>query len=243
MTLYIDIGNSNIKLHFEKNGVLKYYAYKTNANNLSIDSFYENLSQEIKDINFDAIFICSVVASVENIVSNSLKKYFSNSKILHLESPIKTGIELKFPNSKEVGPDLIALAAYAASRSSNTIIINAGTATTIVHVKDKKFVGVIICPGLITSLNHLTESASLLGEINPRPTEKKMGLNSFEALSIGSISGHAHMLKGFVNEIDSNALVIVSGGASPLLKTKLSSYEFVTEATIEGMKVIENENK
>lgn len=243
MTLYIDIGNTNIKLHFTQDGEAKYFTYKTKTSDLSADSFYNSLPEEIKKNSFDTIFICSVVARVENVISDCFKKYYRTSKIMHLESPIKTGIEIRVANPKEVGADIIALASFAASKSENTIIVNAGTATTIIRIKDKKLLGAIICPGLISSLNCLTQSASLLGEVNPKPIEKKIGSNTFEALSIGSIDGHAHMIRGFVNDIDKNAHIIISGGASPLLESKLKEYEFVAEATIEGMKVIENANK
>lgn len=237
MKLFIDIGNSYIKIAY-KNEILR---YPTKVN-YSLDSFLLLLPKNLKESKIQRILISSVVPSITSTIKEMAIKNWKIDPIM-IEYPIKTGIKLMADNPKEVGSDLVCTAAYAASKTNEAIVVNIGTATTISHVKDKALQGTIICPGLQTSYNALTKMASKLNEITLKISNKNIGRSTEESISIGVLNGHAEMIRALVKKINiNNATVFLSGGASVLIKELLPEYEYVNEVTIEGMKVIEKLN-
>ena len=244
MRLYFDIGNSNIKLNFNIKGKEYYVAFETN-DNYSVDSFYNLLPKEIREEKITSVMICSVVPSKLRTLEGMSKKYWQINPMV-LKFPIKTGLKLKVIDPKTVGADLVSLGAFVASKTDNGIIVNMGTATTITHIKDKALQGVVISPGLKTSINGLLNNSAKLNDLELYvPKNKSLGNTTDEALSIGTIKGHVHMIKGLVGDIDKEAKVFLSGGNSRTVKEFLFEYEYIKEATLEGLKLIEalNENK
>ncbi|MCK5946081.1 MAG: type III pantothenate kinase [Mycoplasmataceae bacterium] len=244
MRLYFDIGNSNIKLNFNIKGKEYYVAFNTKEN-YSVDSFYNALPIEIREEKISSVMICSVVPEKLRTLEGVSKKYWQISPVV-LKFPIKTGLKLKVIDPKTVGADIISLGAFVSSKVDNGIIVNMGTATTISHIKDKTLQGVIIAPGLKTSVDGLLKNSAKLNDLELYvPKNKNLGNTTDEALSIGAIKGHVHMIKGLVGDIDKDATVFLSGGNSRSIKDFLFEYEYIKEATIEGLKIIEvlNENK
>ena len=244
MRLYFDIGNTNIKLNFNIKGKEYYVAFET-SENYSVDSFYNLLPIEVKDKEISTVMICSVVPSRLNTIQGMSKKYWQINPTV-LKFPVKTGLKLKAIDPKSVGADLVSLAAFVSSKTDNGIMVNMGTATTITHIKDKTLLGVVIAPGLKTSMNALLNNTAKLNDLELYvPKNKSLGNTTDEALSIGVIKGHIHMIKGLVSDIDKNANVFLSGGNSRTIKEFLFEYEYIKEATLEGLKIIEviNENK
>ncbi len=240
MKLYFDIGNTSIKLNFKHNDEEFYVSFKT-RNYYSPDSLFSYLPQEVKEAKIETAWISSVVPTQLGIVEGMIKKYFKiKPKIIGY--PMKTGIKLLATNPKTVGADIIALAAFASNKSTNAIIINLGTATTITHVKNKVMLGAIISPGIGIITESLIKKASKLHDTNLKLIDKNVGINTDECLSIGILKGHIHMIRGFIKDIDSDADVFISGGNSKLIKERIAA-TYIKEATIEGMKVIEKINE
>ncbi|WKX02568.1 type III pantothenate kinase [Candidatus Mycoplasma mahonii] len=232
MVIYIDIGNTNIKINFNK-----YYVSYPTKQKYSVDSFYNALPKELKG-RITKVFISSVAPSVLDLINGVSKKYWG---VLpnNIAYPMKTGIKINADQPKKVGADLVCLAAFATTKGSNCIIVNMGTATTITHVVDHAFMGCVILPGFMTSLYSLFKSAAAIGETALYvPTNKKIGHSTEESISIGMIRGHVHMINGLVNDIDPNAKLILSGGNSKNIAKYLTNFKYVKEATIEGMKII-----
>ena len=242
MRLYFDIGNTNIKLNFKVNGEEFLVAYKT-TENYTVDSFYTYLPQEVKDAKIRSVSVVSVVPSKLELIKGLSKKYWQIDPMV-LSFPLKTGINIKALDPKKVGADLVSLSAFVASKTKNGIIVNMGTATTITHIKDNELKGVIILPGLKTSLNALLKNAAKLSEIDLYlPKNKNVGNTTDEAISIGLIKGHALMIKGLIKDIDKDAQIFLSGGNSRMLKDYLFEYQYIKEATLEGLKVVEALNE
>ncbi|CAM9114299.1 type III pantothenate kinase [Mycoplasma marinum] len=240
MKLYFDIGNTNIKLNFREKEEEKYFSFKTKDENITIDSFFNMLPENIIQNNVEKVFITSVVPRLTSLMTRMVKKYFQiEPKILAF--PIKTGLKINATDPKTIGADLIALSVFAASKSNNSIIINLGTSTTITHIENKDVKGFIIAPGIQGSFESLIDNAAKLPEINLNPIDKVLGNNTSECLSIGVLKGHSHMLKGFIREIDRNADIFISGGHSYLVEKYIPGI-FIEEATIKGMKVLEELN-
>ncbi len=236
MTIYIDIGNTNIKINFND----KYISFLSNGD-YTVDSFYDALPDELKTNDIKNVFLCSVVPSKETLIKGLSKKYWGVAPKL-IAYPIKTGITINTETPKEIGSDLVCLAAFASANSEKAIIVNMGTATTLTYVVKNSIEGVVIIPGFTITLNSLIKKAAKIGEISLHKPKRNYGKNTTEAISIGMLSGHEHMIRGLVNDIDPEAKVFLSGGNSKILAKQLNEYELIKEATIEGIKVIEKLN-
>ncbi|MCK5867370.1 MAG: type III pantothenate kinase [Mycoplasmataceae bacterium] len=235
MNLYIDIGNTNIKITYG-NKTIRFLS----KNEYTSDSLFSMFPDDLKNLKIVGAFGSSVVKHQRQTIENIINNHYM-SDIRWLEAPIKTGIKIEADDPKTVGADLIALSAYAASRSDKTIIINLGTATTYTYVNNNTLKGVIISPGIMTQYNSLVNNASLLHEVEINPVNKSYGKNSRDAISIGIINATAEAIKGLVNKIDKDALVIMSGGNSRIFKSLLD-YEVVDEATTKGLMIIKELN-
>ena len=240
MKLYFDIGNTNIKLNFIDNNLNNYISFVTNFSH-TVDSFYNELPEIVKKKKIKKIFICSVVPKLTPLFEGLSKKYFNlKPKIIGL--PLKSGILLKVDDPKIVGSDLVSLGAYANYISNNTIIVNLGTTTTIIHVKNKVFNGAVIMPGLKLQLNAVLEKVAKIADMEIEYKQREMGANTKDALSIGIINSHIFAINKHIENIDDKAKVIISGGNAKIITSKVN-YEYVKEATIEGMKIIEALNE
>lgn len=243
MKLFFDIGNTNIKILFHLQNQEFIVSYNT-KNNYSVDSFYQMLPTEIKNNKISKVVICSVVPQVEDVVAGLSKKYWNVQPQL-IKYPIKTGIKIKANNPQAVGADLIALAVFANNKSNKSIVVNMGTATTIIVVENQTLDGVIIAPGLMTSYESLISNASKIPSIELLKDIKELnvGHSTQEAVSIGVLKGHAEMIRGLVNRVKSSHKLFLSGGHSKKVKDLLSEFEFIKEATLKGIQIIEELNE
>lgn len=240
MNLYIDIGNTNTKLNFEKDGIQKYFSIPTKDINSS-GQFINFVSTTIKDMKFNHAVISSTVPKVEGYAAQGIKDnwHFEAFVLNHF---IKTDLSFQIDNPRSLGIDLLCLAAYVSNKSNDGVIVNLGTATTILHVKNKTLIGGIIAPGLSSSFESLINNAAKLHEFNLELMNKPLGTNTKECISIGVVQGHVEMIKGLVNKIGSKD-VYISGGNADMVKTFLEKYHYVKEATIEGIKILDKKNK
>lgn len=237
MKLYIDIGNTNIKVNFNIDGQEYYNNYEIKGNH-SIDTFWEYLPKELKIVQITNVYITSVVPSVETIFVGLVKKYWQITPMI-VEPPIKTSIKVKTDDPKSVGADLICLAAFINQKTKDGIMINMGTATTIIKVVDGNLTGVIIIPGIQTSFESLIGNSSKLSDIKLKIPTTSLGRNTIDAISIGVLQGHTNMIETLVDKIDDDSEVFISGGHSKKIVELLpNKYNFVKEATIQGLKII-----
>lgn len=239
MKLYFDIGNTNIKLNFvDKES--KYVSFSS-RDNYTVDKFYSIIPEEVKRAKISKVMISSVVPRHSQIVEGLSKKYFKLEPLV-VSKRLRSGVQLKIDDPKSLGSDLVALSAFASTIGTNVIIVNLGTATTFIHVKDKALNGAIIMPGIMTQVEGLVSKAAKIGDIRVAYEEKHIGKNNQEAISLGVINSHIFAIEGHIKRIDPGAKVIISGGNMKYVTPHLK-YESVKEATIEGMKVLEAKNE
>ncbi|MCK5806985.1 MAG: type III pantothenate kinase [Mycoplasmataceae bacterium] len=235
MYLYIDIGNTNIKITYGKKTVRF-----LSTNKYTSDSLYSMFPNDLKNAEIEGAIGSSVVKGQRETITNIINNNYM-SEIRWLEAPIKTGIKIEADDPKSVGADLIALSVYASSRSDSTIIVNLGTATTYTYVKNNTLKGVIISPGITTQYNSLVSNSSLLHEVEMKVSKNSYGKNTSDAISIGILNASAEAIKGLVSKIDKDALVLLSGGNSKIFQSLLD-YEIVEEATTKGLMIIKELN-
>lgn len=229
--LYIDVGNTMIKINYQLDNIDKYVSYYTNK---KINN--QTFSNSIKNIQFKNVYLCSVVPVVTPIMEKLIQDIW-NIKPIIINREINIPIYITDLNKREIGGDIIAIGAFIDSQTQNGILVNLGTTTTIIHVKNHKLQGVIICPGLMSSFKEMISKASQLREFTPKIFNMNIGINTKSAISIGVLNGHYEMVNSLISKIDPKARVYISGGDAKQI-LPLSKYIYVKEATIKGMKIL-----
>lgn len=247
MILLVDVGNSNIVFGFsDNNEIINTYRFKTLIDKTS-DEYYILLKSMLDLYNIDDVIISSVVP----VVTSALKKMFLkhckiDSKILG--PGIKTGIQLKVDDPKTVGADIICDAAGAMKYTKEALIVDLGTATKYIYVKDSIFYGVSIAPGVTISMKALVNNAALLPSVEMVTPKRVIATNTIQCIQSGVIFGASSQVDGMIDlikeEVKSKDItVIATGGLSsiiiPLCKNKIILKE---NLTLLGLLDIYNKN-
>ena len=192
MIFVFDVGNTNTVLGVYKNDELTHHWRIETHRNRTEDEYgmvikslfdYDNLSfSEI-----DGIIISSVVPPIMDALERMCIKYF-DIKPLVVGPGVKTGLDIKYDNPREVGADRIVNAVAAIHEYGYpSIIVDFGTATTYCYVnEEKQYIGGAIAPGIGISTEALYTRASKLPRIEIARPEGVMGKNTSFSYAIGN---------------------------------------------------------
>jgi type III pantothenate kinase len=143
MIFVFDVGNTNIVLGVYDGNELKFHwRIETNRQKtedeygMIIKQLFANEGLTTKDIT--GIIISSVVPPIMYSLEQMCKKYFSITPMV-IGPGIKTGLNIKYDNPKEVGADRIVNAVAAIEYyGSPLIIVDFGPATTYCYINEEK---------------------------------------------------------------------------------------------------------
>ncbi|WP_278682919.1 type III pantothenate kinase [Paraclostridium bifermentans] len=255
MLLVFDVGNTNMVLGIYEGTELKNYwristdkAKTSDEYGILINNLfqYDNVDKNsIKDI-----IISSVVPNVMHSLENFCVKYF-NKQPLIVGPGIKTGLNIKYDNPKQVGADRIVNAVAAIEKyKSPMIIIDFGTATTFCAISEKgEYLGGTIAPGIKISSEALFQRASKLPRVELLKPGMTICKNTVSAMQSGIIYGYVGLVDKIIammkKELGNDDIkVIATGGLSSLIASETDSIDCVDKnLTLEGLKIIYNKNK
>lgn len=226
-TLVVNIGNTNIRFGvFDNDECLTSWVINTKPYRTR-DEFYSQFklfyqTYEVKAGDFGKIIIGSVVPQLTNIVSSALYKIHQLEPIL-VNRTTPSGVRHK---SSQMGTDIYAnlvAAHHLYPKNKKKLIVDFGTALTASCVNENgEVLGVIIAPGIITSLNSLVQQTAQLPEIELVPPEKVLGNDTVSCMVSGMVYGYLGMVEGFIDrvnrEVGDECLVIATGGVSHIYK-------------------------
>jgi type III pantothenate kinase len=244
MVVLIDIGNSNIVITKYDGDYGRTYRYNTDKTK-SIDEYFVLLKDIISDAN--DIVISSVVPELNVIIKNVALTYLNINPIF-VGPGVKTGVQVKTDNPKEVGTDLVCSAAAVIEHyGSDAIVIDMGTATTFTMIENKVIKGISITTGLVTQKNALVGNASQLSQFEFKTPNKVLGTNTIDSLNSGLLYGNSLMLQGMIEEIKklfkTAPKVVVTGGASRFIKDLMPKEIIFDEILLlKGLLAIYNKN-
>lgn len=230
MLILFDVGNTTINVavyNLIKKNIQKTFKINTDLVKTT-DEYYLSLNGFLNNYLISDIMIASVVPQITKILNNLAKKFYHIDALL-LESGTKTGVKVITDNPKEVGADLIATAAAVTKPNTQSLIIDLGTATKYIYIKNNAITGVIITPGLKISINALIGNTALLPEIEIKTPKKLLGTNTIECMQSGVTYGIAAQVDGLINmikeEVKEDFTIYLTGGYSntiePLLKNNV----------------------
>lgn len=224
MILTVDIGNTNITLGGYENKTLLFES-RMESNRSRLQDQYAIELRDILDLygyppqTIEGSIVCSVVPGLTTIFCGAIS-ILTGTNPLVVGPGIKTGLNIRIDNPAQLGADLVAAAIAAiAEFSCPAIIFDLGTATTVSVIgKDEHFLGGLILPGVIISLDALTAKTAQLPQINLEAPPKVIGSNTIDCMKAGSIFGTAAMIDGICDQIEDEigerATVIATGGIS-----------------------------
>lgn len=255
MILVCDVGNTNIVLGvYENEKILRAWRISTDRNKTS-DEYgvsikqlfeYENLDID----NIDSILISSVVPTIMHALENMSRRYFKKEPVI-IGPGIKTGINIKYDNPKEVGADRIVNAVAAFEKFGGPIIIvDFGTATTFCAISENgDYLGGVISPGIIISSEALFQKASKLPRVELIKPEKVLNKNTINSMQAGIIYGYVGMVDYLIEKMEDelgvkSKEVIATGGLSSVIASESKKITKIEKMlTLEGLRLIYEKNK
>lgn len=208
--------------------------------------FYLN---DLRADDINAIIISSVVPPVVPTLERMCQRYFGLSPLL-IGPGVKTGMDIRYDNPREVGADRIvnAVAAYE-KYGGPVIIVDFGTATTFCAVDAKGvYLGGSICPGIGISTEALVQRTAKLPRIELKRTDSVICRNTIESMQAGVFYGFVGQVEGIVSrmrrELDMSARVVATGGLAVVIAPATKAIDVVEPMlTLEGLRIIYERNR
>lgn len=253
MIFVLDVGNTNIVLGVYAQDKLKHH-WRMETNRYKSEDEYGILVKSLfkhEGLAFDdihGIIISSVVPPLMFTLEIMCKKYFG-IKPLIVGPGIKTGLNIKYENPREVGADRIVNAVAAIHEYGNPlIIVDFGTATTFCYIDEQnQYMGGAIAPGIGISTEALYSKAAKLPRIEITHIENVIGKNTVTSMQAGILYGFVGQVEGIVSRMKANAektpTVIATGGLANLISSESSMIDIVDPfLTLKGLYLIYNRN-
>lgn len=253
MIFVFDVGNTNIVLGVYKGDELKYH-WRIETNRNRTDDEYGMLIKSLFDhsgLSFskiDGIIISSVVPPIMFALERMCQKYF-HIKPLVVGPGVKTGLDIKYENPREVGADRIVNAVAAIHEyGSPLVIVDFGTATTYCYVNEhRQYMGGAIAPGINISTEALYSKAAKLPRIEITRPEGVIGKNTISAMQAGIVYGYVGQVEGIVKRMIEQSpkkpTVIATGGLANMIAQETTIIDIVDPfLTLKGLQLIYKRN-
>ncbi len=253
MLLVLDVGNSNIVLGvYKQDSLVHHWRIETDRNKtedeygMLIKSLFAHGGLSFSDI--DGIIISSVVPPIMFALERMCTKYFHLEPLV-VGSGIKTGLNIKYENPREIGADRIVNAVAGIEEyGTPLIIVDFGTATTFCFInEEKQYFGGAIAPGIQIAAEALYNKASKLPRIEIAAPGSVIGRNTVEAMQAGIVYGYVGLVEGIVTRMKSlckeKPLVVATGGLAPLIANESEMIDMIDPfLTLKGLHIIYHRN-
>lgn len=257
MLLVIDVGNTNIVFGiYEDDKLLYNWRIATDKNKTSdeygllfeqIFKYHGLCTRDIVDV-----IISSVVPTLMHTLSAMSIKYFEKEPLI-VGPGIKTGMNIKYDNPKELGADRIvnAVAAYE-KYGGPLIIVDFGTAITFCVIsKDGDYLGGAIAPGIRISSEALFSKTAKLPKVELIKPKTVIAKNTVNSIQSGLVNGYIGLVDNIIEKMieelkDEGQVkaVVGTGGFASLIGSESKFINKVDKMlTLEGLRIIYKKNK
>ena len=258
MILVVDVGNTNIVLGLYKGSEnIAGWRISTDAKKTSdeysiqVMQLFHQSGLNPKEV--EGIIVSSVVPNIMHSLENMIKKSFEINPII-VGPGVKTGINIKYDNPKEVGADRIVNAVAAHDKyNKDLIIIDFGTATTFCSLtKEANYLGGCITPGIRIASDALFDRAAKLPRVELETPKNLICKNTISSMQAGIIYGYIGQVEYIVRKMKDEMkdfgceepLVVATGGLANLIARETDVIDKVDSSlTLEGLRIIYEKNK
>ena len=256
MIICIDIGNTNIKYAiYDKDELRISFRAATDFKKTS-DEYGAQLvsmlkTMELKRSEITGGIISSVVPSLDYTIDKMCEVYLG-IKPLHIAPGLKSGLNIRCDDAREVGADRIvncvsAIVEYGEGKPM--IVIDFGTATTFNIISAKnEFIGGVIAPGIKGSLDSLVNGTAKLPRVEIEAPKSVIAKNTVTNMQAGIVFGLAGLAEYIVNKIkkelgEKDVKTIATGGFSAVIAKEINCIDVVDKfLTLKGLKYLYNLN-
>lgn len=225
-SIVINIGNTNIRFglfdddNCDISWVINTKPYRTKDEFfIQFLTLYQYYKIEVESI--EKVIVGSVVPQLTYDITRAIEKIHGKRPIL-VDRKTVSDID---PKSEQMGTDIYAnlVAAHHLYPDRKKIIFDFGTALTASCLEENgETIGVIIAPGIITSLNSLIHDTAQLPEIELKKPQRVLGLDTVSCMQSGMVYGYLGMVERFIDrineEVNDDCFVIATGGVSHVYK-------------------------
>lgn len=254
MLLVVDVGNTNIVLGAYDGDELINSWRMTTANERTADetgifmlSFLRNAGIDYKKV--EDIIVASVVPSIMYSLVHGIKKYFGKDPMI-VSAGMKTGINLRMENPKELGADrIVNMVAVKELYGGPAVVIDFGTATTYDVIDDKgQFITCMIAPGIRISADALFQRAAQLPKIEIKAPKTIIAKTTVECMQAGVVFSHVgetlYIINRLKRDLGMNDLkVIGTGGLARVINEAEDVFDYLDPMlTLKGLKLLYEKN-
>ncbi len=255
MLFVIDIGNTNIKYGvYDGKKLIATFRVSSKRENTADEYgvIVEDLlkSQNIQKEQIEGIIMSSVIPQLNYTMEHMCLAYFGR-KPLMVGPGLKTGINLKVDNPREVGADRIVNSVAAFKKYGGPLIcIDFGTATTFNVLSEKgELLGGVIAPGIKGALNSLVNGTAKLPNVELVLPGKTICKNTETNMQAGILYGFVGLVEYLVCKMKEelgtqNVKVIATGGLGQVIAKEAKCIDVIDRSlTLEGLRILYEINR
>lgn len=253
MLLVIDMGNTNIELGgFEGDDIIFRERISTDLEKTELEyavlikTVIELYGIHEKDVT--GCIISSVVPPLTHIIKTAVKKIISVTPMV-VGAGLKTGLNIKLDDPRTMGADLVVDAVAGMKLyGAPLIMIDMGTATTITVLDESScFIGGVILPGVMVSLESLVSGTSQLPRVSLALPKHVVCKNTIDCMKSGIINGQAAQIDGLIDrfeeELGYKCGIVATGGLAKVI-TPRCKHDIIldNDLMLKGLKIIYEKN-
>lgn len=256
MLFACDIGNTSISLGvFDGDSMVMdskiATSYEKSADEYAILLTGIFAMHHVDVLSIKEAIISSVVRPLNTTMLHAIEKTMHVTPMF-VGPGLKTGLNIKTDIPSQMGADIVSNAVAAVSmHASPMVILDLGTATTLTAINEKgELCGVLIIPGIRSSLNALSAQAAELPRISLEKPRAFLGKNTIDSMMSGVVYGNASMIDGLLDRIKEewkveNLTVIATGGLADIILPYCRPGTVIhleANLTLQGLKIIHRLN-
>ena len=254
MLLAIDVGNTNTVIGlFEQAKLVESWRLTTSVRQ-TVDEYgilFRNLFEPAgcRASQVNRIILSCVVPTLQDTLQRMCERYFQITPLV-VGPGMKTGVELKVDNPREVGADRIVNAvATFHYYGGPAICVDFGTATTFDPISSTgAFLGGAIAPGLNISAEALYSRTSKLPKVEIRKPEMIIGKNTIDNIQIGLYYGYLGLIRGIlepmIQYMGVSPVIVATGGLGKIFSGGCDLIQHYDEhLTLKGLYLLDQKNR
>jgi type III pantothenate kinase len=251
MLLVVDVGNTQTHVGAVRDGaIVEHWRVATErfATSDEIGAALRALLA-LRGLSFEDVsgsVLSSTVPELSAQWGEAAARYLGHQMLVVGAPGVRTGMQIRVDNPREVGADRLVNAIAAWQRFGGAcIVVDFGTAITYDVVSaEGDYLGGIISPGIEISLEALAQRAAKLSQVELGEPRTLIGKNTTDAVRSGIVYGFAGQVDGIVgrlrDELGADVPVIATGGlAHHLVPAFTASIDVADDLlTLEGLRLI-----